>query len=254
MSIRKYWLVVVAFIMILSLTSCNNNEPQIVLNRPTGLSCSVPTYDNGATIRWNAVPSATGYIIYIDDVEVARANKNAYAFAYEDSDIFCGKNCTVQAYDDNGGISLVSNILIIPNKAPITVSKVNFYFNVVKNVDNTMLIEWQNVNAIKYEIYIGDEKIGDSELEDQEVIIGIRPEGFEVNSEGTGDLTIDIEQVEYIGRDKSIVGKNVGSENPTFRFIIDADIENIVPGRQIKATIKKNKCFVFDKITESRIQ
>ena len=159
MSIRKYWLVVVAFIMILSLTSCNNNEPQIVLNRPTGLSCSVPTYDNGATIRWNAVPSATGYIIYIDDVEVARANKNAYAFAYEDSDIFCGKNCTVQAYDDNGGISLVSNILIIPNKAPITVSKVKFYFNVVKNVDNTMLIEWQNVNAIKYEIYIGDEKI-----------------------------------------------------------------------------------------------
>ena len=103
-------------------------------------------------------------------------------------------------------------------------------------------------------LFIGDEKIGDSELEDQEVIIGIRPEGFEVNSEGTGDLTIDIEQVEYIGRDKSIVGKNVGSENPTFRFIIDADIENIVPGRQIKATIKKNKCFVFDKITESRIQ
>jgi multiple sugar transport system ATP-binding protein len=103
-------------------------------------------------------------------------------------------------------------------------------------------------------LYIGDEKIGDSELGNQEVIIGIRPEGFEVNSEGTGDLSIDIEQVEYIGRDKSIVGFNANSENPTFRFIIDADIANIEPGRKIKATIKKNKCFVFDKITESRIQ
>ncbi len=103
-------------------------------------------------------------------------------------------------------------------------------------------------------LYIGEEKIGDSELEDQEVIIGIRPEGFEVNAEGTGDLTIKIEQVEYIGRDKSVVAINPNAENPTFRFIIDADIENIEPGREIKASIKPNKCFVFDKITESRIQ
>lgn len=160
MSIRKYWFLVVLFIMILSFNGCtSNNEPQIVLNRPTGLSCSVPTYDNGATIRWNAVPSATGYIIYINEVEIDRTNKNAYAFTYEDSDIFCGKNCTVQAYDDNGGISLVSNILIIPDKAPITVSQIKFYFNVSKNIDNTMLIEWQDVNALKYEIYIGEEKI-----------------------------------------------------------------------------------------------
>lgn len=160
MSIRKYWLIVAAFIMLFTFASCNSNdEPQIVLNRPTGLSCSVPTYDNGATIRWNAVPGANGYIIYINDVEVARSNKNAYAFTYEDSEIFCGKNCTVQAFDDNGGISLVSNILIIPDKAPITIQEIKFYFNVSKNIDNTMLIEWQDVNALRYEIYIGEEKI-----------------------------------------------------------------------------------------------
>ena len=160
MSIRKCWLIIIAFIMLLSFTSCDNDGDQkIVLNRPTGLSCSVPTYDNGATIRWNAVPSATGYIIFIDEKEVDRSDKNAYAFTYEDSEKFCGKNCTVQAYDDNGGISLVSNILIIPDKAPITVQNIKFYFNVTKNLDNTLLIEWQDVNALKYEIYIGEEKI-----------------------------------------------------------------------------------------------
>ena len=63
-----------------------------------------------------------------------------------------------------------------------------------------------------------------------------------------------IEQVEYIGRDKSIVGKNENSENPTFRFIVDADIPNVEVGNTIKANIKKNKCYVFDKVTESRIQ
>ena len=101
-------------------------------------------------------------------------------------------------------------------------------------------------------LYIGDEKIGDSELEDQDVTIGIRPEGFEVVDDGA--LSIQIEQVEYIGRDKSIVGKNENSENPTFRFIVDADIPNIEVGNTIKANIKKNKCYVFDKVTESRIQ
>ena len=101
-------------------------------------------------------------------------------------------------------------------------------------------------------LYIGDEKIGDSELDDQDVTIGIRPEGFEVVDDGA--LSIQIEQVEYIGRDKSIVGKNENSENPTFRFIVDADIPNVEVGNIIKANIKKNKCYVFDKVTESRIQ
>ena len=68
MSIRKCWFIIIAFIMLLSFASCNSsNDQRIVLNRPTGLSCSVPTYDHGATIRWHAVPYATGYIIYVDD-------------------------------------------------------------------------------------------------------------------------------------------------------------------------------------------
>ena len=101
-------------------------------------------------------------------------------------------------------------------------------------------------------LYIGDEKIGDSELDDQEVVIGIRPEGFEVVENGS--FSIEVEQIEYIGRDKSVIGKNEGSENATFRFIIDADIKNIEVGNTIKVNVKKNKCYVFDKVTESRIQ
>ena len=39
-------------------------------------------------------------------------------------------------------------------------------------------------------LYIGEDRIGDTELEDQEVSIGIRPEGFEVSEEGTLNITI----------------------------------------------------------------
>ena len=101
-------------------------------------------------------------------------------------------------------------------------------------------------------LYIGEERILDSHLENQEVCVGIRPEGFEVNENGS--FTVKVEQIEYIGRDKSIVATNPNSENPTFRFIIDADIKGVEVGVYLKGNVKPNKCFVFDKTTESRLQ
>ncbi len=100
-------------------------------------------------------------------------------------------------------------------------------------------------------IYIGDEKIGDTKLENQEVTIGIRPEGFIVSPNGT--LSIKIVQVEYIGRDKLITGMNEHSEKETFKFIVDSSVK-ISEGTTIKAEIKPHKCFVFHKETEERIQ
>ena len=100
-------------------------------------------------------------------------------------------------------------------------------------------------------IYIGEDKIGDTALEDQEVTIGIRPEGFEVSNDGT--FSIHVAQVEHIGRDMSIIGENPFSEKETFRCIVPS--ETIVEeGTDIKAKIKPNKCFVFDKVTEERLQ
>lgn len=100
-------------------------------------------------------------------------------------------------------------------------------------------------------LYIGDEKIAESKLEDQEVTIGIRPEGFEISKEGT--LSIEIQHIEYIGRDKLITGVNPNSEKNTFRFIIDS-IVKVDKGTTIKAIVKPHKVFVFNKETEERIQ
>ena len=100
-------------------------------------------------------------------------------------------------------------------------------------------------------LYIGEERIGDTELEDQEVTIGIRPEGFEVCENGA--LTVTVKQIEHIGRDKSIVAENPNTEKETFRFIVESDVhanENQV----IKVNVKPAKCFVFDKLTEMRLQ
>ncbi len=100
-------------------------------------------------------------------------------------------------------------------------------------------------------LYIGQDKIGDTELENQEVTIGIRPEGFEINENGT--LNIHVKQIEHIGRDMSVIATNPLSEKDTFRFIIESGIE-LQENTDIKVAVKPRKCFVFHKVTEERLQ
>ena len=54
-------------------------------------------------------------------------------------------------------------------------------------------------------------------------------------------------------RDKSIVATNPNSEKDTFRIIIEASVD-VKEGETIAVSVKPNKCFVFDKLTEKRIQ
>ena len=67
----------------------------------------------------------------------------------------------------------------------------------------------------------GKEKIGDTQLENQEVSIGIRPEGFELDPEGP--LSLNLQNVEIMGRDVSVVSTHEASQKPVIRSIISSD-------------------------------
>ncbi len=100
-------------------------------------------------------------------------------------------------------------------------------------------------------VYIGEDAILDADgIDDQEVYIGIRPEGFIVNSD-KACLHTEVEQIETLGRDISIVCKNPYCLKPTFKSILDAD-EKVSVG-ETKLGVKPHKCFVFAKDTEERI-
>ena len=100
-------------------------------------------------------------------------------------------------------------------------------------------------------LFIGEDRIGDTNLSDQEVTIGIRPEGFEVSEEG--NMNIHVKQIERIGRDMSVIAVNPFSEKDTFRFIIESDVE-LQENTDVKVLVKPRKCFVFHKVTEERLQ
>jgi len=101
-------------------------------------------------------------------------------------------------------------------------------------------------------VYIGEDMLFETTtpIANQDVYVGIRPEGFVVN-QSRGVLNAEVEQIETLGRDISIVCKNENCLKPTFKAIVDADTK--VKVGKIKFGVKKNKVLVFNRDTSERV-
>ena len=101
-------------------------------------------------------------------------------------------------------------------------------------------------------VYIGEDAVLEvSNVADQEVTIGIRPEGFVLAE--NGPLHCRLSNVEVMGRDVSIVSTNAASVNPAIRSIINADNQIDLSYETVSFSVKPHKCFLFNKQTEDRI-
>ena len=101
-------------------------------------------------------------------------------------------------------------------------------------------------------LYLDDAAVLDVPgVDDREVIVGIRPEGF-VPAEN-GALVAGLNNVEVMGRDVSVVSTHAASLNPVVRSIVDADYKISKDDAFVKFDLKPHKVFLFDKETEERI-
>jgi multiple sugar transport system ATP-binding protein len=102
-------------------------------------------------------------------------------------------------------------------------------------------------------VYIGEDMVLEvSGVEDQEVFVGVRPEGFELCDDGK--LSCTLSNVEVMGRDVSIVSTNPASVNPVIRSIINADNKVDLGAQVVRYNVKPHKFFLFNKETEERIR
>ena len=100
-------------------------------------------------------------------------------------------------------------------------------------------------------LYIGDAAVMDVPgVEDQDVTVGIRPEGFVLDE--NGPLVCNLNSVEVMGRDVSVVSTHAASVNPVIRSIIDAD-NKVAAAETVSYSLKSHKVFLFNKQDESRI-
>lgn len=101
-------------------------------------------------------------------------------------------------------------------------------------------------------LYIGEDALLDMKnLNDQEVFVGIRPEGFILDE--NGPFRCGLNGVEVMGRDISVVSSHSASVNPTIRAIISAENKVDLSSPEVRFSLKPGKVFVFHKETEVRI-
>ena len=102
-------------------------------------------------------------------------------------------------------------------------------------------------------LFIGDSAVLDVPgVADQDVHVGVRPEGFVLDP--NGPLTCKLNNVEVMGRDVSVVCSSEASENPLVRAIIDADDRVAITGASVNFSLKPHKVFLFGAGDEKRIR
>ena len=101
-------------------------------------------------------------------------------------------------------------------------------------------------------LYIGQSAVLDVPgVNDRQVFVGIRPEGFILDEQGP--LTCKVSGIEVMGRDVSIVSTNENSINPVIRSIINSDSNLDAAATEVSYSLKPHKVFIFDSETEERI-
>ncbi|MBQ2782231.1 MAG: ABC transporter ATP-binding protein [Oscillospiraceae bacterium] len=102
-------------------------------------------------------------------------------------------------------------------------------------------------------LYIGEEAVLDVPgVVDQPVTATIRPEGFVLAENGA--LTCNLNRVEVMGRDISVVSTHPLCENESIRSIISAENIAQITGDKVRFDLKEDKVFLFHKETEQRIE
>ncbi len=126
------------------------------------------------------------------------------------------------------------------------------YETVTDSEGNETQIERTVTKTVGYECEGGEAVLDVKGVSDRPVHVGIRPEGFIPDKNGA--LTCNLNNVEVMGRDVSVVSTHKDSLNPLIRSIVDADYKINNEDKTINFSLKAHKVFLFDTETEERIR
>ena len=100
-------------------------------------------------------------------------------------------------------------------------------------------------------LYIGMDRITDAPISNRPVYVGIRPEGFIPDENGS--LRCTLKGIDVMGRDISILSTHPAALVETVRSIINSDQKTELGTSNVSFSVKPSKLFIFDKETEARI-
>lgn len=102
-------------------------------------------------------------------------------------------------------------------------------------------------------LYIGEDAVLEAKgVDDGDVTVGIRPEGFIVDDNGA--MKCRLVNLEVMGRDTSVVSTHEGMQGVSIRSIISAEDAPQRGNSVVNFNLKKNKVLLFDKSSGDRIR
>lgn len=160
-------------------------------------------------------------------------------------------------HDQEEAMSISDRIVVMKDGVVHQIGKPQDVYDDPKNLFVAKFLGTPPINVFNGKVrdnrlYIGEDAVLEVKgVPEQEVYVGIRPEGFILQEEGA--LCCKLSGVEVMGRDISVVSTNEASVNPTIRAIIGT--ENNVNTREglVRFNLAPRKVFLFSKETEERI-
>lgn len=159
-------------------------------------------------------------------------------------------------HDQEEAMSICDRIIVMENGK---IKETDIPQEVYKNPDSLFVAKFLgnppinifNGNIRDNALFLGDYMIEkfDKELKDQEVYIGVRPEGFLINNNKQG-VKFKLLSVQAMGRDILLNLTNENSISENIKMIIGNEIEKV---EEIYCIVVKGKYYIFDKNTEERL-
>ena len=160
-------------------------------------------------------------------------------------------------HDQEEAMSISDLIIVMKDGVVHQIGKPQDVYDEPANLFVAQFLGTPQINVFQGEIrgeqvYIGKEAVlpvpGKA---DRAVWVGIRPEGFIPDE--NGPLTCDMDRIEVMGRDVSVVSTHPAMTGKCIRSIISADIRPDAGLKQVRFSLKPHKVFLFDKESEERV-
>jgi len=160
-------------------------------------------------------------------------------------------------HDQEDAMSISDLIVVMRSGVIEQIGKPQEVYDDPANLFVAMFLGSPQINVFTGKLEGGDLYIGGDialsavDAPDQDVYVGVRPEGFIVDREG--GLACSLGHVEVMGRDVSIVSAHPASRAASVRSIVDAGAASGFDGENVRFSLKRNKVHIFSRETEERI-
>ena len=159
-------------------------------------------------------------------------------------------------HDQEEALSISDLIVVMKDGVPQQIGEPQTVYDDPANLFVARFLGTPPINVFEGEIrdgslYIGEDRITDAPIPDRPVYVGIRPEGFIPDENGS--LRCTLKGIDVMGRDISILSTHPAALVETIRSIINSDERASINTECVSFSVKPSKLFVFDKETEARI-